>query len=386
MQALEIAVPPRALPRMRATTDLAEVAHDTLPEAPRDPAWSIRERRFSPATEPSVEARFSVSNGLVGVRGSLEEEASSPHPRTLAAGLFDPLDGDVAVPGLVPAPDYLGLRMYVDGVPIGYETSGVRSQVRTLDLRRAALWREWSYDDGNGGSVRVRTLRFASAVHRALTVHVTEISADHHVELLLHQQCARCDAHLVCVSSSGHRTVWETKNRKRRLYVARSSILERAPGHCERITPTDDGSLLSVRLEPNSPVTLTRLVAMAPDWALGDQEALDATLERACRAGGSRLLDEHVDAWRRRWHASDVEVAGDDRAQRALRFAAYHLLSAANPGSDVASVGARGLTGDAYWGHVFWDTDIFLLPFYTFTWPEAARAMLMYRHRGLDAA
>jgi trehalose/maltose hydrolase-like predicted phosphorylase len=69
-----------------------------------------------------------------------------------------------------------------------------------------------------------------------------------------------------------------------------------------------------------------------------------------------------------------------------LRFAVYHLTSAANPEDERVSVGARGLTGDAYFGHVFWDTEIYLLPFYTAVWPEAARALLMYRFHTLPGA
>ncbi len=98
------------------------------------------------------------------------------------------------------------------------------------------------------------------------------------------------------------------------------------------------------------------------------------------------MLAEHEAAWASRWQCSDVEVDGDAGAQQALRFAIYHLNSAANPADEHVSIGARALTGDDYHGHVFWDTEIFLLPFYILTWPEAARALLMYRFRTLDAA
>jgi trehalose/maltose hydrolase-like predicted phosphorylase len=81
-----------------------------------------------------------------------------------------------------------------------------------------------------------------------------------------------------------------------------------------------------------------------------------------------------------------VVVEGDSEAQQALRFAVYHLNSAVHPAISGSSVGARGLTGDGYMGHVFWDTEIFMLPFYTLTWPEAARSLLQYRHRTLAAA
>ena len=98
------------------------------------------------------------------------------------------------------------------------------------------------------------------------------------------------------------------------------------------------------------------------------------------------VISEHTDAWRARWQASDLRIDGDFAAQRALRFAIYHLLSAANPQDDRVSIGARGLSGTAYKGHVFWDTDIFMLPFFILTYPEAARALVMYRYHTLAAA
>ena len=109
---------------------------------------------------------------------------------------------------------------------------------------------------------------------------------------------------------------------------------------------------------------------------------LDATRHLGWRG----VLAEHETAWASRWQRSDVEVDGDDAAQQALRFAIYHLNSAANPADERVSIGARALTGDDYHGHVFWDTEIYLLPFYVLTWPEAARTLLMYRFRTLDAA
>jgi trehalose/maltose hydrolase-like predicted phosphorylase len=94
----------------------------------------------------------------------------------------------------------------------------------------------------------------------------------------------------------------------------------------------------------------------------------------------------HADAWRRRWEAAEVRIEGDEEAQRALRFATYHLIAAANPTDEHVSIGARGLTGEAYRGHVLWDTEIYMLPFYIFTDPPAARALLMYRYHTLEAA
>ena len=98
-------------------------------------------------------------------------------------------------------------------------------------------------------------------------------------------------------------------------------------------------------------------------------------LAAAEEAGFERLLSEHREAWARRWAESDVVVEGDPELQRAIRFALFHLIGSAGDRGE-AAVGARGLTGPAYRGHVFWDSDVFVLPFLAATHPAAARAML----------
>jgi trehalose/maltose hydrolase-like predicted phosphorylase len=108
-------------------------------------------------------------------------------------------------------------------------------------------------------------------------------------------------------------------------------------------------------------------------------------LAHAEETGFERLLAEHREAWGRRWQESDVVIEGDPQLQRAIRFALFHLIGSAAD-SEEAAVGARGLTGPAYRGHVFWDSDVFVLPFLAATHPSAARAMLEYRIRRLPAA
>jgi trehalose/maltose hydrolase-like predicted phosphorylase len=118
-----------------------------------------------------------------------------------------------------------------------------------------------------------------------------------------------------------------------------------------------------------------------------DQErhVAEAALADAQRAGFERLLREHREAWAGRWQNADVVLEGDPELQRAVRFALFHLMGSVGD-RDEAGVGARGLSGPAYSGHVFWDSDVFVLPFLAATHPAAARAMLEYRVRRLPAA
>jgi hypothetical protein len=120
-----------------------------------------------------------------------------------------------------------------------------------------------------------------------------------------------------------------------------------------------------------------RLGAYGPD-----EEAAEAALAEAERVGFEGLLAAHREAWGRRWDESEVLVDGDPELQRAIRFNLFHLIGAVADSGE-AAVGARGLTGGAYRGHVFWDSDVFVLPFLAATHPPAARAMLEYRVRRL---
>ena len=125
---------------------------------------------------------------------------------------------------------------------------------------------------------------------------------------------------------------------------------------------------------------LERLGAYRPS----EREATSA-LAAAEEAGFERLLGEHREAWARRWAEADIVIEGDPGLQRAVRFALFHLMaSAADEGE--AAVGARGLSGSGYRGHVFWDSDVFVLPFLAATHAASARAMLEYRFRRLPAA
>jgi trehalose/maltose hydrolase-like predicted phosphorylase len=138
------------------------------------------------------------------------------------------------------------------------------------------------------------------------------------------------------------------------------------------------------------------VVAVVRDWRRGraferlgsyddDPEVAQAALGDAAQAGFERLLREHRQAWASRWQEADVVVEGDHELQKAIRFALFHLMASVDD-RDEAAVGARGLSGTAYSGHVFWDSDVFVLPFLAATHPASARAMLEYRVRRLPAA
>jgi trehalose/maltose hydrolase-like predicted phosphorylase len=116
-----------------------------------------------------------------------------------------------------------------------------------------------------------------------------------------------------------------------------------------------------------------------------DPAGARAALAAADEAGFERLLREQRKAWAGRWTAADIVLEGDPELQKTARFALFHLMASVGDRGE-AALGARGLSGPAYGGHVFWDSDVFVLPFLAATHPAAARAMLEYRVRRLPAA
>ena len=113
-------------------------------------------------------------------------------------------------------------------------------------------------------------------------------------------------------------------------------------------------------------------------------DAARTRLVEAGDAGFERLFGEQRRAWAKRWAEADVRIEGDEHLQLATRIALFHLMASV-PDHGEAAVGARGLSGHAYRGHVFWDTDVFVLPFLAATHPTAARAIIEYRVQRLPA-
>ena len=386
---------------MTAAEDLRDWVDDALAQ-PEHPTWALHEDGYDPRREAGVEARFTVANGFLGVRGARAVSRGpvwvswlhglnwASWPRTYVAGLFDTPNTIPPVPALVPGPDWLRVQLAVDGRPVMMRTGELVHHRRSLDMRRGVLVTRWHHRDADGRTIRLRGLRLVSFAERALGLQVIELTVDGHpCEVGLDAVMETAGSGLEPVRLEPELALWRTALSEKTVAVAHDARVRHGETELAPVLVEPLRRRWSWRLSPGEPAVFTRLVAFARG-ELADAEAsvsrAQAALER--RSGGPwrRVLEAHTAAWAERWAASDVRIDGDEAAERAVRFAVYQLDSAADPGDDRVSIGARALTGDAYLGHVFWDTEIYLLPFYTLTWPEAARALLMYRFHTLDGA
>lgn len=257
-----------------------------------------------------------------------------------------------------------------------------------LDLKRGALFVESEHSVG-GISVLTQEQRLVSAAARSIGLqHLRLQVVEGEGVLTLVAEIGDEDSSLTRVLEESHLVVWRTRRAPDGLAMAAHASVK-VDGVVISATSTRPlGWSWTWQATPGQLVEFERLVSVGRSRAEVDASGITAKseLETAIRQGAVEILEAHTAAWAGRWFMSDVEIDGDPAAQKAVRFAVFHLNGAANPDDETLSIGARGLTGDDYAGHVFWDTEIFLLPFYILTWPQAARALLMYRFHTLDGA
>jgi trehalose/maltose hydrolase-like predicted phosphorylase len=370
-------------------------------KATPDPAWVLQHEGYDVLTESAVEARFALGNGFMGMRASRPYSRGptwvswlgyirwASWPRCYVAGLFDRPNTVPPVPALVPIADWSRVKIVLDNKPQLLLDGEFLTSVRQLDLRRGLHLGGTSYRAHAGITLTGGELRLVSLADRARALQLGWFSLDRDgVDVMLEADFAMAGLGMEPIQLDRDVCAWRTEGSGKSVAMAGAATL-RADG--KTLIPERSFSLRWTwrwRSVAGQMVELARLVTVARSDNLIDDPApvaVDA-LARSRAIGWRGVLAAHEAAWQERWRASDVIIEGDDEVQQALRFAVYHLTIAANPQDERVSVGARGLTGDAYFGHVFWDTEIYLLPFYTAVWPEAARAMLMYRYHTLPGA
>jgi trehalose/maltose hydrolase-like predicted phosphorylase len=299
-----------------------------VPRIDEDAAWTVTEAGLDPEHERAHEALLGLADGRIGSNGPPLWTHPAAEPRVLAAGVYT---GSGAETTLVEAPIWQQVEGRV--LPPG-------RLERTLDLHTGVLRQVLVNDVGSAEAAL-----FSSLAHPG-TVALRLAGPD----ALAPAETARPSALSVEGTRGGVAAARATRRRANGL--ARVERLGAYVTDAERVP--------------------------RPEEAL-------AALATAYGAGFETLLAEHRAAWARRWETADLVVDGDAELTRAVRFALFSLMASVHDDGE-AAVGARGVAGPGYRGHVFWDADVFVLPCLAATHPPAARAMLEYRLRRLPAA
>ncbi len=394
-----------------------------------DDEWLIRERGFDPDRQAGFESVFSLGNGYLGSRGVLEEMPAGSSQGTYVAGIFDKSDAETVE--IVNLPGPVGFRLYADGEPVAIDQMEVTGHERTLDMRYGSLARRTSYRSKMGRLYEYRSLRAVSAAdEHIMLMRVYFIALGSDVDILVESSI---DASTLNIRKEmgtevAHYSVVEADqadgicyldvklNDSGRMvaYAANLSVQTRDSGGDEdgedegddvdtgdvdvdvlRTSEFADGKLTeSVRFKARKGIVYTfkKIVSIytsrdvQPEDTRNIRDVTVDALKHSLDTGFDGMLAAHNDKWDELWSAADIVIDGDPDAMKALRFNLYHLMIAGSRSDDQVSIAPKALTSSWYNGHFFWDTELFVLPFFTFTYPGIARNLLMYRYYRLDEA
>lgn len=383
--------------------------------APPAPDWTWTYEGYDPSEERLREALCTLGNGYFATRGAAPEAVADRvhYPGTYAAGCYNRLTSDVAGrevgnEDMVNLPNWLPLRVRAKGGPwFSPDHCAVGAYELTLDLRRATLTRRTRMTDDTGREITAEETRLVHMGDPHLAAQRVRITAEGwsgelEVESALDGNVRNdgveryrdlAGRHLteVRTGAAAPDTMWlSCRTSSSDIRVATAARTRATEGGASAMAPTGSAGraalTLTFAVEPGRAVTVEKTVALhiSRDPAIGSP--LDAALDRVGRAPDfAELLDSHTAAWERLWRRADLEVPG--AAGHLLRLHLFHVLQTLSPHTAGLDVGvpARGLHGEAYRGHVFWD-ELFVLPFLNLHLPEVSRALLLYRYRRLGAA
>jgi beta-phosphoglucomutase family hydrolase len=383
--------------------------------------WRLVYDGFDPAQEGTREALCTLGNGYWGTRGSAPGSVADEvhYPGTYLAGVYNRLSSDVGGRSLedehlVNAPDWTSLSVRAgDGPPLAPGSTQMLSHYQELDVRRGVLTRTNRYRDAAGRTTRVTSRQLLSLALPHLAGLETTVEAEDWSGALLLRSAVDgrvanrnvaeyrplADRHLLGVGATEvdpQTVLLETVTSQSQVHIAVAARTRVRLGSREVDTrrrlladdPAYAGQELELELVAGRPVTIEKVVAVATSRDRATSTAALAARARISQAPGfADLLDAHEGAWAQLWNRFGVEVRAGRRQCLALNLHTFHVLqtvAAAGPDLD-AGVPARGLHGEGYRGHVFWD-ELFVYPMLTLRRPELTRALLLYRYRRLDQA
>lgn len=367
--------------------------------------WLHTVRTHNPAATKNLETVFTQSNGYLGIRGYEEEGVAGAEsdPMQFVAGYFD--RSPVTRNTMVNIPTIKRIRLMLNGEPLDTGTGTLRDFQRSLDMSCAVSERSFIWTSPQGRTTRISFVSYLSYTHHHL--YLTEISVRpvnwsgpvgiedvfDGAGLTLDQKHFKITGHGDC--GNGHFCGIRTLHSKLDAVLACAYETNLAAGRFVQEESVRDKETVvkrsSARIRRGQMFRLRRYAVVATGFdkeagKAGSQPRALRYLREAMRRGWAGLRREQKTAWRALWSQANVGIEGDPTREFQLRFSIFQMLQSYRPGDPRLSIGAKFLSGDHYSGHYFWDTDIFLTPFYLLTMPRAAQDLVEYRVRNIAGA
>lgn len=370
----------------------------------------IPENKYEEKENLNYESLFALSNGYLGIRGSHEEGTKSTLPYFFINGVFD--KSETFMRELVALPNPLGIKFYIEKELIGIENCEILKYSRELDIKNGILWKYFILKDKYGRETKIEGCRFVSRknIHRiGIIYNLTPLNYSGIIEVesetdgriinfldaprfkVKHTKLVRNEK----LNSSGGNYI-EVATRDNGLHVGVGSYVEAYKD--EKLILNNRkfnafGELTSefgdVTLETGEAATFIKYISVFTENDV-DKDDIKLKTENEITGflnqGIFEELKEHCLKYKSMWDIADIKIDGDKELNKAVRFNIFHLMSTGSEVNDNINVGAKLLTGEEYGGHAFWDTELFMLPFFSYVFPNIARNLETYRYKLLNAA
>ncbi len=378
--------------------------------------WIVTKTETDSHSIGNANTVFTTANGYLSLKGSLLEDRSGTYPTTILAGVFDVADMIAFIrptkherryldpeffddakpsPSVANLPDPLFIQVFVEGVELSFRRGNIDSFAQHYDMRTGLYTYEYILEQPNGRKTKISASRFAdmSRVHTvAMRYSVTPINYSGRITIRSGidgsvRSNLQKDRQFDVLEASGDdgKCFVHAKTLARGIDV--NILVETVMQNPLRTVVEHERvySVFETNAEEGRTVTIDKHIAISSseDVRHGVECDIQTELEESVSLGFDSALKRQEAAWRELWDRCDVQIEGDDLVQLYLRFCLFHLLSAAPRHTDKLTVPCKLLSGEHYQGTVFYDTDLYIEPFYLFTLPQVARHCLNYRWHGL---
>lgn len=363
-----------------------------------DTSWLIFEHGWEPGLQNVSEVQLALGNGYIGSRAILEEIPAGSCPGTFFAGIYDKTGAQVTE--LVNAPNPIDFRISIDGEKLDPIAMDVLFHTRILDMRKGFLARKTVYSNVKKKRFDYQSLRFFSTDNphiAVMQIYLTPLDSSANLTITTSVDTSVTNEGLISEGRKKHVNIVEsslkgninflcTKTLEKEILLNYASYLKISKD--KKVLPMPHRKF-EVSLKRGETVCFTKFFSFYTSREVNPKRIRSETikvLQKAVKEGFAKLFEKHCEAWKEKWSKADIKIEGAPDIQRIIRFNIYHLLIAANEENNDASIGAKALTGEGYRGHIFWDTEIFILPFFIYTNPPIAKKLLLYRYNRLEQA
>ena len=337
--------------------------------------WKIEENEFLKSDIEQNGSRYLIGNGYMGYRGTLEEFGKEQLVALNMAGLFDQ-NGELWRES-VNAPNPFFVKTYAEGVELNALTAKIASHKQILDISCGLHSRKTAFIV-NDALITVAAERFVSMQNENLAVLRYSVSSNKDVEISIK---TFLDTDVWNINGE-HFEVLDKKSQNGINVLNVRTLENKIPMVVLEYIDTDEIEN-SISIKADEEFSFTKVCGIY--WGETCDNSFDA-FKANCTKNYEELLCEHKAKWAEIWENSDVQIEGDSEAQFALRYSIYHLNSIVPRNTDKCGIPARGLSGQVYKGAAFWDTEMFMMPFFSFTDASLCRNLVKYRINTLAGA